>query len=353
MLAHRVSRWLAGLVLALSVLAVAQPALAADRVQEQVQRQETQPLNNAPVWRDVRGGDINQYQTTQVRGVESSVLVQSEGEIWRQVRNGPITVYGGWLLVAVVLLLGAYFAIKGPIRLPEKPSGRLMPRFSAWDRIVHWSTAITFILLSVTGMITLFGKYVLLPVFGYALFSWIASLAKNLHNFLGPLFAVCTIIMFVTFVKDNLPKAYDWVWVRRFGGMLGEGHVPCGRFNAAEKVYFWLGVLLLGVVISVTGFILNFANFGQGRELMQISNVLHAVSAVLFITMALGHIYLGTIGVEGAYEAMRTGMTDEVWAKTHHQYWYEEMKKGQQAKSAPGGTPAGAPAAAMKDGWKL
>jgi formate dehydrogenase subunit gamma len=177
MLAHRVSRWLAGLVLALSVLTVAQPALAADRVQEQVQRQETQPLNNAPVWRDVRGGDINQYQTTQVRGVESSVLVQSEGEIWRQVRNGPITVYGGWLLVAVLLLLGAYFAIKGPIRLPEKPSGRLMPRFSPWDRIVHWSTAITFILLSVTGMITLFGKYVLLPVFGYALFSWIASLA--------------------------------------------------------------------------------------------------------------------------------------------------------------------------------
>lgn len=313
-------RWLVLFVLLLSGL-MSVPATAADlsSAKAQAQREETQPGNNAPLWRDVRGGD-NPYQTTQVRGPEASVLVQSAGETWRQLRNGPITLYGGWLIVIMMIIIGAFYTLKGPIKLHDKPTGRKLLRFGPWDRMVHWGAAISFVLLAVTGVIILFGKHILLPVIGYTLFAWLAILAKNVHNFVGPVFAFCTVLMFITFVKDNFPKAHDLKWLTKFGGLISGEHVPSDRFNAGEKVWFWLGVTAMGIVVSVTGFILNFPNFEQGRELMQQANVIHAIAAVLFLTMALSHIYLGTIGVEGAYEAMRTGYVDETWAKEHHNY---------------------------------
>ncbi len=344
-----IRQWLGAGLLGL-MLVVGSPVIAADTgsAQEQAARQQTQPGNNAPVWRDVRGGD-NAYQTTQVRGVESAVLVQPEGETWRQVRNSLVTVYGGWVLVAIMAIIGGFYAWKGPIKLHEKPTGRQLLRFGAWDRMVHWGVAISFILLAATGTIILFGKYILLPVIGYTLFAWLAILAKNIHNFVGPVFAVCTVLMFVTFVKDNFPKAHDMKWIAKFGGLLSDEHVPSDRFNAGEKIWFWFGVTLLGIVISVTGFILNFPNFEQGRELMQQANVIHAIAAVLFLTMALSHIYLGTVGVDGAYEAMRTGYVDEVWAKEHHEYWYRDAVS--ENKSG-GGATSPAAASAMKEGWK-
>ncbi|MGV3626088.1 MAG: formate dehydrogenase subunit gamma [Betaproteobacteria bacterium] len=324
--------------------------LAADNSasQEQAARQQTQPGNNAPVWRDVRGGE-NPYQTTQVRGIESSVLMQPAGETWRQLRNGPITIYGGWLIVAVMILIGAFYALKGPIKLHDRQTGRRMLRFGAWDRMVHWGAAISFVLLAVTGIIILFGKHILLPIIGYTLFAWLAILAKNIHNFVGPVFAFCTILMFLTFVKDNLPKLYDIQWIAKAGGLFSGKHVPSGRFNAGEKAWFWGGVTLLGIVVSVTGFILNFPNFEQGRELMQQANVIHAIAAIVFMTLSLGHIYMGTIGVEGAYESMRTGYVDEAWAREHHEYWYQDTvantKRG-------GGAAKPAAASALKEGWK-
>jgi formate dehydrogenase subunit gamma len=327
--------------------------IAADKgSNEQAQRQAVQPLNNAPVWRDVRGGDVNRYQTTQVRGVETNVLVQTEGEIWRQLRNGPITVYGGWMLVAVVLALGLFYWRKGPIKLHEKPTGRLIERFSDWERIVHWSTAVSFCVLAVTGLIILFGKYVVLPLLGLTVFSWLAILSKYLHNFVGPLFAVCTVLMFVTWVKDNIPNADDVKWALKGGGLFTGEHVPSARFNAGQKSWFWLGVTMLGIVSSVTGFVLDFPNFEQGRLLMQQANVIHAVSAIVFIALSLGHIYVGTIGIEGAYETMRSGMVDEAWAKEHHEYWYNEVMAGKGM--AGGGSEAStARAASVKEGWKL
>jgi formate dehydrogenase subunit gamma len=344
----RLMQWLCA-VLAATALGLALPATAANTssAQEQAQRQQLQPGNNAPVWRDVRGGD-NPYQTTQVRGVESAVLMQPRGETWRQLRNGPVTIYGGWLLVLIMAVIGGFYAWKGPIKLHDKPTGRQLLRFSAWDRMVHWSVAISFVLLAATGVIILFGKHILLPVIGYTLFSWLATAAKLIHNFAGPVFAFCTVLMFVTFVKDNIPKRHDLQWLAKFGGLVSGEHVPSSRFNAGEKVWFWLGVTLLGIVVSVTGFILNFPNFEQGREMMQTANVVHAIAAVLFLVMGLSHIYLGTIGVEGAYEAMRTGYVDETWAKEHHEFWYREAI----AQDKGGGSTRPAVAAAMKEGWK-
>jgi formate dehydrogenase subunit gamma len=365
---NRIAQWVARMFVALAVLvlpqalAVAQqqaPAQqgaaqqpgAAQGQPAEAQRQTTQPGNNAPMWRDVRSGDINAYQTTQVRGRETNVLIQTEGEMWRRIRNGPITVFGGWLVVVAFLVILLFYWRRGEIMLHEPRTGREILRFTSWERILHWTTAIVFVILAVSGIFMLFGRYVLLPIFGYTIFSALTVLGKNLHNFLGPLFVVCTLLMAFTFMRDNVFRSHDWTWLRRFGDFLKGRHVPAGRFNAGEKIWFWLGVLTLGIVVSVTGLVLDFPNFGQTRETMQIANVIHAVAAVGYIALSLGHIYLGTIGLEGSYDAMRHGTVDETWAKEHHELWYREVVAGRERPGA-GGSPAAAPASAMKDGWK-
>jgi formate dehydrogenase subunit gamma len=346
-----VLRW-AGVLLATLAVGISFPSIAADSsAKEQAQRQTVQPLNNAPVWRDVRSGEVNPYTTTQVRGTETNVLIQTEGEIWRQIRNGPVTIYGGWLIVAFLAGIAAFYAVKGSIKLHEKPTGRLLERFNTWERIVHWSTAISFVVLAISGLVILFGKHILLPLLGYTLFSWLTILMKNLHNFVGPLFVICTVLMIITFIKDNIPRAYDWLWIRKAGGLFTGQHVPSGRFNAGEKSWFWLGVTLLGIVVSVTGVILDFPQLVDGaRSALQQATIVHAVAAIIFMVLSFGHIYLGTVGVEGAYQSMREGYVDEAWAKEHHEYWYNEAIANRRA---PGAAPSAAAASPMKEGWKL
>jgi formate dehydrogenase subunit gamma len=340
-------------LLILSCLTLFAPATFAAEgpspAQEQAQRQQDQPLNNAPVWRDVRGGE-NPYQTTQVRGIETNVLIQSEGEIWRQIRNGPITVYGGWLLVLILLAILAFFLWKGPIKVHGQPTGRKIQRFSTWDRTIHWTVAISWVILAISGLILLFGKYVVLPMFGYTLFSWLAILSKNLHNFVGPIFLLAAALMFLTYLGRNIPRAYDVTWLLKAGGMLTGKHMPSGFFNAGEKIVFWVGLFLFSIIIGVSGLVLLFPNLDQGRVIMQYANIVHAVTAVLFIGMIFGHIYLGTVGLEGAYQNMRRdGLVDETWAKEHHEYWYNEVMRG---RPGAGGTMSAARASSMEEGWK-
>src|SRR5215831_13496914 len=301
---------------------------AAEHAREQVQRQETQPLNNAPVWRDVRSRETPN-QVTQVRGIETNVLVQSRGETWRQLR--PLVGLIGGIIIAVALAgLFGYYTWRGPIGLHGRPSGRLIQRFSDIDRIAHWAVAISFVALAISGLIIAVGKYLLLPLLGYTIFSWLAILAKNVHNFVAPIFILSVPLLIILFIRDNLPKMYDIDWLKTFGGMLskGGGEVPSGRFNAGEKALFWALLCFFSVVLCISGAILLFPNFDQGRSMMQTANVVHAVCALLAIAMACFHIYLGTIGMKGAYDAMRTGYVDETWAKEHHEIWYEEIKAG-------------------------
>jgi formate dehydrogenase subunit gamma len=337
-------KFISGLCLAV-LMSVGGAALAQtqdERVKEQQQRAVTQPGNNAPVWREVRQGQ-SPYTNSTVQGRETNVLVQSWGETWRQIRNGPVTFWGGWLVVIAALVIAALYFSKGTVELHGKPTGRLIRRFTPLDQVAHWCMGISFVVLGISGLIMLFGKHVLLPVFGYTLFAWLTALSKNLHNFVGPFFIVSTVIFVFLFARHNLPRAYDFQWFgRAWGYLTGKDHPPSGKFNAGEKVWFWGGVVGLSVVVSVSGVILLFPNFDQARSVMQQAWIWHAVAAILFICMSFGHIYLGTLGVAGAYQAMRTGYVDEVWAKEHHLYWYDEVKSDRSA--APGGAvPAGAP----------
>lgn len=331
--------WRAALIVLL--LGAAAPSFAADPAAAQARRQVEQPLNNAPVWHEVRGGEVH-YTST--RGVETGVLMQPGGETWRQLRNGPVTLYGGIFLCVVLVLIVLFYKLRGPISLTAPKTGRVIERFNGLERATHWTLAITFCILALSGLILTFGKHLLLPLFGYSLFAWVAQASKLIHNLVGPLFIVANFVFFFLLVKDNLFRAEDGPWFRKNGGMFSGEHVPSFRFNGGEKVWFWLGVFLLGLAVSVSGLILNFPNFEQGRWVMQTAHIVHLAGSLLVVGLACGHTYLGTLGVPGAYEAMRYGRVDETWAKEHHEYWYDEVKHLAQAPqvqasgaAAPGG----------------
>ncbi|MCX7260576.1 MAG: formate dehydrogenase subunit gamma [Burkholderiales bacterium] len=309
--------------------------------QTNAERDKVQPGNNAPMWRDV-GKGVAGYSSLPVREApEAGVLIQpfveypgsrltNAGEAWRQVRNNWIIPYGGSLLFIVALAIAIFYWRKGEIPLHGTPTGRQIERFTPFERAAHWSNAIAFVILSISGLVMAFGKFILQPVIGDTLFGWLTYALKNAHNFAGPLFAVSLVVVFFTFVKDNLPAKGDLVWLLKGGGILSGKEVPSHRFNAGEKVVFWGGVFLLGAVVVASGFVLDKIVPGMvyERGTMQVAHMVHAVATVLMMAMFLGHIYIGTIGMEGAYGAMRTGYVDETWAKEHHELWHADIQAG-------------------------
>jgi formate dehydrogenase subunit gamma len=327
-------RFLTLLLSLLVVLAASLPAgvRAADYATQEVEQARKQPLNNAPIWQEIRSG---QPQYASLPGKETSILINPGGQTWRAVRNGELAIYGGWALMVMFMAISAYYFLRGRINLAEPETGRAILRFTAWERITHWITAICFVILAVSGLVMFFGKGVLLPVVGHTLFGWLASVGKNLHNFVGPLFVVSIVMTFVTFVRDNMPRKEDFLAIVRLGGLIG-GAVPSHKYNTMEKIWFWGGLMVLGIVLGATGLILDFPNFDQTRYIMQKANEIHFIGATLFMLGAMGHIYMGTVGMQGAYRGMRDGYVDESWAKEHHPLWYADVKAGKiLAESVP------------------
>ncbi|GIX23511.1 MAG: formate dehydrogenase subunit gamma [Caldimonas sp.] len=323
------------------------------------QRAVSQPGNNAPFWRAVReSGQQSGY--TSLPGVEKGVLIQllvqypgskhtTAGEAWRQVRNQWILPYGGALLLIVLLALALFYFTKGPIKLSQPETGRRIERFTYFERAAHWTNAIAFVALAISGIVMAFGKFFLLPILGGTLFGWLAYAMKTIHNFAGPLFAVSLVVVILTFVKDNWPSTHDLVWLAKGGGLFTGAHVPSHRFNAGEKLLFWGGVFVLGLIVVASGLVLDKLVPGllYTRGEMQIAHMIHASAAVLMMAAFLGHIYMGTLGTQGAYQAMKTGYVDETWAKEHHELWYRDIQAGKipAQRSTSHQAAAGKPAA--------
>jgi formate dehydrogenase subunit gamma len=302
------------------------------------ERRQVQPGNNAPMWRSV-GGGVTGYSSLPY--AEAGNLIQptvqypgsrltTAGEAWRQVRNNWILPYGGSLLLIVAVAIGLFYFGKGTLKLHAPETGRLIERFTYFERAAHWVNAIAFVALAVSGIVMAFGQFFLLPIIGSTLFGWLTYALKNLHNFVGPLFAVSLVVVIITFVKDNLPTKDDITWLLKGGGLLGGHEVPSHRFNAGEKVLFWGGVFLFGLIVVGSGVFLDkiVPAVEYTRANMQVAHMIHATAAVVMMAMFMGHIYMGTIGMSGAYNAMKTGYVDETWAKEHHELWYDDIKAG-------------------------
>jgi len=330
--------------------------------------------SDSDIWRQVRKGTRGQVTQPDPK---IGVMIQSEGESWRLALKGPLTRYGWWTLAGVVAILALFFAARGRITIEAGRSGRLIERFTGFERFVHWLTAGSFVVLAITGLNLMYGRYffALDPAsdtgqfsVAHRVFAAISYYGKISHNFIGFAFMVGIVLMVVIWLRDNIPDRHDLVWLAKGGGLFSRhSHPPARKFNAGQKILFWI-VILGGASSAVSGIallfpyqlslfgptfeVLNLIGFDLPTNLaplqeMQLSQLWHAVLAIALIAVIIGHIYIGSIGMEAAFDAMGTGQVDENWAREHHSVWVEERERqgGGPSSGGPssGGPPGGGP----------
>jgi formate dehydrogenase subunit gamma len=273
-------------------------------------------------------GDIDQLDP------RARVLIQPDGRVWDHFHEVTLLWGSTIVILGTLAALGAAYLLLGPLRISAGRSGRKVPRFKAIERFAHWLTAASFVVLGLTGLNITFGKHLLLPLIGYDAFSVVSEAAKYVHNFTSFAFVIGLVLIVAMFIKDNIPDKTDIEWFKQGGGFIKSKHAPARRFNAGEKLVFW-GALGAGILVAVSGFLLLFPFYVTNIFGMQIAQVVHAVIAVLFVALILGHIYIGTLGMEGAFEAMWSGDVDYNWAKEHHDLWLEDMSAKDRRGTPP------------------
>ncbi|WP_212525514.1 formate dehydrogenase subunit gamma [Actibacterium sp. MT2.3-13A] len=308
-------------------------------------------VSDPELWRALRYGSANVQVTS--RGPAAEVVIQDSGMTWLAFREGPLSTYGGYLLLGVLGALLLFYLVRGRIRIDGEKTGRTILRFSSIERFAHWLLAGSFVLLGITGLTLLFGRKALIPLIGQAAYSPYASAGKWVHNNIAWAFMLGLVLVTLFWLVHNIPNRHDLKWLAVGGGIFSKNvHPPAKKFNAGQKIIFW-GVLVLGVSISVSGlsllfpfqmplFALTFEKLNAlgvpqilgmadlpttllPHQEMQLAQLWHAIVAFVFMAIILAHIYLGTIGMEGAFDAMGTGEVDEQWAKEHHGLWFEEV----------------------------
>ena len=320
--------------------------------------------SDSEVWRALRYG-LDDVKVSS-GGPEARVLIQDGGMRWLQFRDGPLAQYGAYLLGGTIVLLALFFLLRGRIRIDGEKTGRTVTRFQAIERFGHWLMAGSFVVLGITGLITLFGRKVLIPAFGREMFSTMAIASKWVHNNIAWAFMIGLVMVFFMWVMHNIPNKTDLKWIAVGGGIFKKGvHPPAKKFNAGQKMIFW-SVIVFGASISVTGLSLLFpfelpmfaktfailnqtglpqaVGFGDlpvmlaPHEEMQLATLWHSIMAFVLMAIILAHIYIGSIGMEGAYDAMGSGEVEEQWAREHHSLWLEEIREAEgqtEGKATP------------------
>jgi formate dehydrogenase subunit gamma len=270
---------------------------------------------------------------------KAAVLIQPAGRSWDYFHEVLLHWGGAIVILGTIALLGLAYVILGRIRIAAGRSGQKILRFKSFERFSHWLTAVSFVALGLTGLNITFGKIMLLPLIGPDAFSRVSELAKYVHNFTSFAFMAGLVLIVLIFFKDNLPERVDIDWLRQGGGFVKGKHAPAGRFNLGEKLVYWLS-LAAGVAVSLSGLLLLFPFYGTNIADMQLAQVAHAVVAILFVALILAHVYIGTLGMEGAFEAMGTGEVDLNWAKEHHDLWLARQLANENRQGDPSATPA-------------
>ena len=308
--------------------------------------------SDADLWRYIRGGNAG---NTQIQAEMSAIMIQSQGDNWRAMRNGPVSVYGAGGVIGMVVLLAVFYFWRGRITIDAGASGRTIERFAAVERFSHWLMAGSFIVLAISGLNMLYGRYVLLPVIGPEAFSWITLAGKYAHNYIAFAFMAGIALSFVLWVRHNFPSRIDIDWFKAGGGILRKGvHPPARKFNAGQKIIFWV-VMLGGLSVSMSGIalmfpfqtdmfaktfgLINLVGFDLPTNLtalqeQQLNQLWHAIVSLVLMIIIIAHIYIGSVGMEGALDAMGSGQVDRNWAKEHHSLWVEEVDAGGKANSA-------------------
>jgi formate dehydrogenase subunit gamma len=269
-------------------------------------------------------------------------LIQPAGRDWRDFHRSKLPIIGGVAIIGMFAVLAVFLMVRGRIRVHDGFSGAKILRFASFERFTHWLTASCFVVLALSGLNISFGRILILPLFGPEAFATMSAYAKLAHDYLAFPFMLGLVIMFLIWIKDNIPGKIDLQWLKQGGGILFKGqHPPAKRFNAGQKGIFWI-VIIGGALMSVSGWFLLFPYLPANVTALQFWTVIHAVIAMLFIAVMMAHIYIGSIGMEGAFDAMGTGEVDLNWAREHHSLWVEEEQATGHAPS--GSTPRAMPA---------
>jgi formate dehydrogenase subunit gamma len=269
---------------------------------------------------------------------KASVLIEPAGRKWQYFHEVTLLQVGAVAILGMIAALGLGYLVIGRLRISAGRSGQKVHRFNAFERFSHWLTAVSFVILALTGLNITFGKILLLPLIGGEAFSTFSQAAKVAHNFVGFAFVIGLVLIVAMWIKDNIPRKVDLEWLKQGGGFIRSKHAPAGRFNAGEKLVFWFA-LGAGAAVSVSGFLLLFPFYALDIAGMQVAQVVHAVIAVLFVAVILAHIYIGTLGMEGAFEAMGTGEVDLNWAREHHDRWLAEQLEKERRAVPSGSSP--------------
>jgi formate dehydrogenase subunit gamma len=317
------ARWVIG-VLLLSIMVTAAP-LAAQ--QPTSVNPTASAVNEDQLLRQLRMIDGR----CSIPDQKACIIEQPAGRDWRQFSQATLPWIGGIAILGMIAVIVAFYLTRGMVKMENGRSGRLIVRFNAMERFVHWMTAGCFIVLALTGLNITFGKTLLLPVLGAEAFTGLSQWGKYAHNYLSFPFTIGVALIFLLWIAGNIPNQTDVEWLKRGGGLAGKDHPPAERFNGGQKLIYWI-VILGGTAVAISGYLLMFPFYGTGIAGMQWAQMVHGIVSVLFVAAMLGHIYIGTIGMEGAFEAMGTGTVDVNWAQQHHSLWLEQQK--QQASGA-------------------
>jgi len=267
---------------------------------------------------------------------KACTIEQPAGREWRHFHEVTLRWIGAIAILGILALLVLFYLTRGMVRIASGRSGRVLVRFSAFERLVHWMTASCFVVLAITGLNITFGKPLLLPLIGPEAFTAWSQWAKYAHNYLSFPFTLGVVLIFLMWIAWNIPNKVDVEWLKEGGGIVGHKHPPAYRFNAGQKMIYWI-VVLGGGAVAATGYLLMFPFYGTNIADMQVAQAIHGIVALLFVAAMLGHIYIGTIGMEGAFEAMWDGTVDVNWAKEHHSLWVEEEAAKGKLSPPPGG----------------
>jgi formate dehydrogenase subunit gamma len=273
---------------------------------------------------------------------KACTIEQPAGRDWRHFHEVTLRWIGGIVILGILAVLIIFYLWRGMVRIESGRLGRTIVRFNAFERFVHWMTATCFIILAISGLNITFGRPLLLPLMSPEAFTAWSEWAKYAHNYLSFPFTLGVILIFFMWIAGNIPNRVDVAWFRRGGGIVGHDHPPAYRFNGGQKMIYWI-VVLGGAAVAVSGYVLIFPFYGTGIQNMQAAEVVHGIIAMLFIAAMIAHIYIGTIGMEGAFEAMGTGTVDLNWAKEHHNLWLDEEKartSPNEVQRRPAATPA-------------
>ncbi len=275
---------------------------------------------------------------------KSYVIEHPAGRDWQHFRMVTLEWIGAVVILGMLVVLAIFYLWRGRIPIEEGRSGRAVLRFNGFERFVHWTTATAFIVLAITGLNVTFGRILFVANGGSDAFSTWSQWAKYAHNYVSFAFTIGVVLMFVIWIAENFPTRADWEWLARAGGIFTKrhgGHPPAWRFNGGQKLLYWL-VVLGGIAMIVTGYMLLFPFYG-GLTVgnMELAEIFHGIVGMLFIAMILAHIYLGTLGMDGALEGMVDGTVDYNWAKEHHPLWVKEELEG---RTQPAGRPLATPA---------